>query len=294
MANATISVSGGIKSADFLVTVTLDYPIIDLANANIDIQAGLSNGITNVTYSVTGDEDLWTVAFDLPTSQEGSFDISLTGNVTRVFPGATPEAVLSNTITVTYDTTTEVQANIGGLVADSPPSGGGGIAGGAVGDVGGNITRQDVEYREGGQIKIPIVFGSNVVSPSKTIFKFEDNIIGGPISVDTRLSSVADDTDINYITVLTGTISNPVEGIIGDIFQYVSEEIGWIKKYNLTDLSSISTLGTIIGAGTSSQFDAASDTANNIIVVTDNILSGITEQHIVKDYLGLEAIVSAI
>ena len=71
----------------------------------------------------------------------------------------------------------------------------------------------------------------------------------------------------------------------GDIFQYISSTAGWSNRGNLTNLTNLSTFGTIIMAGTSTAFNGASDTANNIIIVSSSIASGITKQNLVRDSL---------
>lgn len=78
--------------------------------------------------------------FTLPSNAEGSFEISITGMVTPQ-GRSRPEAVMSNTVVVHYDTTGNVTVTFG-----------------------------TVEYRDAGEIAVPVTFGEAVVANAKTVF----------------------------------------------------------------------------------------------------------------------------
>ena len=141
MANATINSPSGIQTRGFAVTVTLDVAIATLAQANVQLQNRTENGATGVTFTITGSGTNWTLTFSVPATAEGSFEIRIVGMVTQTANGSTPEAVMSNSVRVHYDTTANVTAAFGAT-----------------------------EYRDDGVVVVPVNFGESVIAPSKSIF----------------------------------------------------------------------------------------------------------------------------
>lgn len=144
MAIANITAPQGTQQGDFTVGITLDVGVTDLTADKLSATAVSGNGITGVTFEVLPDTDMdastYNVMFYLPEDVEGELEIDITGMVTRV-GSSTPEAVTANSVTVAYDNITNVSVTLG-----TP------------------------EYRDGGQIAIPVTFAENVVAPSKTVF----------------------------------------------------------------------------------------------------------------------------
>ena len=144
MANATISELTQTQTANFSVTVMFpDGAVTGLEKTDINLRALTENGITGVDFSIAGTQPTanFMLMFTLPNDVEGSFEISITGMVTPQ-GSSTPEAVMSNTVVVHYDTTGNVAVTFG-----------------------------TVEYRDGGIVVVPAIFGENVIAPSKSIFE---------------------------------------------------------------------------------------------------------------------------
>jgi hypothetical protein len=142
MANATIGSVTGTQTGNFNVSVSFDVSVMGVEKTDFTLRALLENGITGVDFNIVGTEpnQNFNLNFTLPTNVEGSFEISFTGMVTPQ-GSTTPEAVMANTVTVFYDTTANVSASLG-----------------------------TVEYRDGGEIAVPVIFGENVIVPSKSVF----------------------------------------------------------------------------------------------------------------------------
>ena len=143
MANATISELTGTQTANFSVTVMFRAgAVTGLEKTDINLRALTENGIKGVDFSIAGTQPTanWTLMFTLPSNAQGSFEISITGMVTPQ-GGSTPEAVMANTVVVHYDTTGNVTVTFG-----------------------------TVEYRDGGEIAVPVTFGEAVVANAKTVF----------------------------------------------------------------------------------------------------------------------------
>lgn len=149
MANATILPVSGTQRSNFMTTVTLDVAIqslgglydADTMTGNIQLTDHTENGADGVTVTVAGSGMNWTITFALPMAREGSFEIGVIGMVTQAGAGSMPEGVMSNRVTIYYDTTTDVTASWG-----------------------------TVEYLGDGVVAVPITFSENVVIPSKTVF----------------------------------------------------------------------------------------------------------------------------
>ncbi|RKU20994.1 hypothetical protein C6499_22505 [Candidatus Poribacteria bacterium] len=145
MANATISGHTGIKNGNFPLMVAFTEPITSVTgfdDADITITAVSGNGITGVTFEVTGRGADYHITFQLPEDVQGSFRVTISGMVT-VEGGSGPEAVMANSPVVTYNNITNVPATFG-----------------------------TVEYRDNGVLAIPMTFGVAVTAPSKTICRF--------------------------------------------------------------------------------------------------------------------------
>ena len=143
MANAIISELTGTQTANFGVGVSFpDGAVSGLEKTDFNLRALTGNGTTGVDFSISGTEPTanWTLMFTLPSNAQGSFEIAITGMVTPS-GGSSPEAVMSNAVIIHYDTTTNLTATFG-----------------------------TVEYRDGGEIAVPVTFGE-AVSVSKTVFR---------------------------------------------------------------------------------------------------------------------------
>ena len=143
MANATISAPAQTQRGNFNLGVSFDAIIMGLEKADFTLRAITENGITGIDFSIVGTEPTanFNLPFTVPSNVEGSLEVSITGMVTRQ-GSSTPEAVMSNRVTVYYDTTSDVTVTFG-----------------------------TVEYRDGGGIAVPVTFGEAVIAPSKSIFQ---------------------------------------------------------------------------------------------------------------------------
>ena len=142
MANATITPPSGTQTSNFDVDVSFGTPINGLDKTDMNLRALTENGITGVDFSISGTQPIanFVLMFTLPSNAQGSFEISITGMVTPQ-GGSTPEAVMSNSVVVHYDTTGNVTATFG-----------------------------TINYRENGVVAIPITFSENIIVPPKTVF----------------------------------------------------------------------------------------------------------------------------
>ena len=143
MANATITSTSGTQTANFRVDVSFGTPINGLDKTDVNLRALTENGITGIDFSISGTQPTanFVLMFTLPSNAQGSFEISMTGMVTPQ-GSSTPEAVMSNSVVVHYDTTGNVTATFG-----------------------------TAEYRDGGAIAVPVTFGEAVVVNAKTVFE---------------------------------------------------------------------------------------------------------------------------
>jgi len=146
MPTATISGHTGIKAGNFNLIVTFVMAVMGFEDADITITAVSGNGITGVTFEVTGSGADYNIVFQLPEDVKGSFSVDITGMVT-VEGGSGPEAVVVTPVTVAYNNITNIRAT---------------------------LDKTNADYREGGILAIPIRLAENVIAPSKTICKFSN------------------------------------------------------------------------------------------------------------------------
>lgn len=147
--NASITGHSGTKTGNFPLMVAFTAPITSVTgfdDADITITAVSGNGITGVTFEVTGSGADYNIVFQLPEDVSGSFMVAISGMVT-VEGSSGPEAVMANSPIVTYNNITNIRAT---------------------------LDKTHAEYREGGIVAIPMTFGENVIAPSKTICKFSN------------------------------------------------------------------------------------------------------------------------
>lgn len=138
---ATLQTTQEIHTSNFGVTVTLDMPIEALPKSIVTLRAVLGHGISGVDFSVSGSGTTWNLMFTIPAERDGIFEISLNGEVT-VVGESMPEAVtVTQPLLVRYDTTTAVSASWG-----------------------------DIDYRDGGVIVLPVVFGEEITHLHKSDF----------------------------------------------------------------------------------------------------------------------------
>lgn len=141
MTNANITAPTTTQTGNFNVTVTFQSAVPDFTADKITLTAVSGNGITGITFEMTGSGTTYNATFQLPEDVSGSLQIEITGMVTP--EGASnPETVTANTPTVVYNNITNVTATFG-----------------------------SVEYRDDGVIVVPITFGENVIAPSKAVFQ---------------------------------------------------------------------------------------------------------------------------
>ena len=141
MATATISAPMGTQTGNFNIMVAFDTTITGLAKTDFTLRALTENGVTGIDWTISGTEPNanFNLAFTLPNNVEGSFEISLTGQVTPAGQSS-PETVTANALTVLYDNTVNVTAAFGTVV-----------------------------YREDGVLAVPVTFTENVIAPAKSI-----------------------------------------------------------------------------------------------------------------------------
>ena len=136
---ATITTDNVIKTSSFEVGVTFDMAIDTLPKSLIVLRTIAESGVTGVDFSVTGSGRGWMLNFTLPTSAEGTFEITIMGEVQ--ISGISEAVVVASPLIVRYDTTTNVDATFG-----------------------------EVAYNDGGEIVLPVNFAEAVIVPSKTVF----------------------------------------------------------------------------------------------------------------------------
>ena len=140
MATGNFSVRSGTRVGNFFIPLSINAAVSGLTTANLNAVAVDGNGITGVSFAVNGSGARYNISVNLPNAATGRFRLSLQGMVTTVGSGVT-EAVTSNEVTIAYDTASVVVANWG-----------------------------TIEYRDGGEIVLPVVFGEDITYLHKTDF----------------------------------------------------------------------------------------------------------------------------
>ena len=145
MANAELSTSAGTKTGTFIVNVSID-PSTGIDESDFVLRGLRENGIAGVGFElsdITANRN-FNLSFTLPDNKEGSFSVEMTG---MVIPegSSNPEAVMSNTLIIVYDTTANVSMTFGEVDADS--------------------------YQENGIIVVDVTFMEAVAFLSKTVFQ---------------------------------------------------------------------------------------------------------------------------
>lgn len=141
MANATIQSLTETQTGNFTIEVSFDTAVSGLEKTDFDLRGLTENGATGVDFSISGVEPTisFMLMFTLPTTAEGSFEISITGMVTPEGE-STPEAVMATPVIIYYDTTVDVTATFGA-----------------------------VTYPAGGVISVAVTFGESVIA-TKSVF----------------------------------------------------------------------------------------------------------------------------
>lgn len=115
MANAAITAPMGVQPGNFDVMAVFDDVVTNFEADDITITAVSGNGITGVTFSVTGSGTNYTIQFQLPFDVMGSFSIAITGSV--LVDGETmEETVMASPPTVAYDNRSTVNATWGTVI----------------------------------------------------------------------------------------------------------------------------------------------------------------------------------
>ncbi len=104
--NANLTGHTGTKTGTFQIMLSFAHEVTDLEEADIDISAVGGNGITGVSFVLSGTGLAYILTFTIPDSVEGSFSIDVTGQVTL---DPVSVDVIVDAVTVAYDTITEVQ-----------------------------------------------------------------------------------------------------------------------------------------------------------------------------------------
>ena len=140
MATGVFSVRAGTRVGNFSIPLSINGAVSGLSTANLNAVAVDGNGITGVSFAVNGSGARYNISVNLPNAATGRFRLSLQGMVTSVGSGVT-EAITSNEVTIAYDTASVVVANWG-----------------------------TIEYRDGGEIVLPVIFGEDITYLHKTDF----------------------------------------------------------------------------------------------------------------------------
>ena len=117
VANATITAPTASQIGNFGATIVFEESILvsSLQKTDINLSAVSGNGVTGVDFEIMApgtEATQFHLPFTLPNNAEGSFEIQITGEVRRS-SGSAPIAVMANTVTVEYDTTTAKDATFG-------------------------------------------------------------------------------------------------------------------------------------------------------------------------------------
>ena len=219
MATARLMSPDGTQTGTFIATVSLDVRVMGVDKPDFNLRALTENGIAGVDFTIANAEpnDRFNLTFTLPADREGSFELSMTGMVTRE-GSSSPEAVTSNTLRIVYDTTANVAATLGTPV-----------------------------YREGGVIAVPVTFAESVIA-SKTVFavaRVSGDALAGieyyllgegtayelvfTVSLDRR-GSFRVSADGNVLKVATGVWDNVVATAITVAYNTTVPEV---KRYDI-------------------------------------------------------------
>ena len=140
MATGAFSIRSGTRIGNFNIPLSFTEAVSGVGVSNLNAVAVDGNGITGVVFAVSGSGASYNIAVTLPDDRTGRFRLSLQGTVTPVGSGIT-EALTGNEITIAYDTASVVMASWG-----------------------------ELEYREGGEIVLPVVFAEDIAYLHKTDF----------------------------------------------------------------------------------------------------------------------------
>lgn len=188
MANATLIQPTGTQTGMFNIGISIDVSVMGVGIDDFTLNALTGNGIIGVNFTVVGTEPdtNFNLAFILPNDKKGSFEVSFTGMVTRVGESQ-PEAVVSNTVVVLYDTLTEVTVVFG-----------------------------DVDYRTDGSIILPVTFDENVISPSKSVFPITRVYGDNPAIIEYYIVGIDAEYDLVFLVPgdIKGGISVGADGYV--------------------------------------------------------------------------------
>lgn len=103
MLQANITPPVGTQTGNFNTLVSFAVPVTGVSAATFTLRAVDGNGITDIAFDVVGVGVMASIFVDVPEEVSGSFEIALTGEVTRE-GGRGPEPVMATPRTITYDT----------------------------------------------------------------------------------------------------------------------------------------------------------------------------------------------
>ena len=186
--NANLTGHIGTKIGTFQIMLSVAHEVTDLSESDIDITAVGGNGITNVSFTLSGTGLAYILTFTIPDSVEGSFSIDVTGQVTLY--GVSVDVIV-DAVTVAYDTITEVQIDSSNIAY-------------VENDLG--------EY----QIEVDVVFEEALIFLYKENFTLE--VISGDRLDDIEYYLIGSGADYKLIFVPKKDISGVFEiGFIGEV-----------------------------------------------------------------------------
>ena len=128
MINANITAHSGIYIGNFTIAISFEQPVTDFTESDLTIVGTIGNGTAGVQWDLTGTGKDYMLSVMLPEGKQGRFSVSISGQV-QVMGESQAQDVVADSITVAYDTIREVNATFG-----------------------------ELEYRDNGDIALPITF----------------------------------------------------------------------------------------------------------------------------------------
>ena len=171
MINANITNYISTHIGNFNINIAFADDVTNFAVSDITFKAVSGNGITGVSFALSGTDADYMVAVTVPTNKGGAFSVDITGQVTV---NGSSQAVVATVRTFRYDTIFDVAAGFGNLT-----------------------------YTDDGDITLPITYDEDVLWFDKSDLQFTQ--IAGAGLYDMEYVLIGDDD--SYKAIFSGALN---------------------------------------------------------------------------------------